>query len=120
MNRKQKRLERRLRKTKNWENYLHNRRHWCLKGGPLVVMDEPTEEHVKALLMSWLAPRRVLDDVANEMSAQMTKRIDQRMEKVLTDLLTQGMTVQDQMHAVVDLGGLSVSELWTRIARDPV
>jgi len=68
MNRKQRRLERKLRQTRNWENYLLNRRHWCLRGGPLVVMDEPTEEHAKALLMSWLSPRSILTDISKEVS----------------------------------------------------
>jgi hypothetical protein len=59
MNRKQKR---RLRKCRNRENYLRNRRHWSVVGPP-VVMDEPTEDHVKALLMEWLGPRTILKDV---------------------------------------------------------
>jgi len=56
MTRNQRRLERKLRQTRNRKNHLVNRRHWCLRGGPLVVMDEPTEEHIKALLMLWLEP----------------------------------------------------------------
>ena len=73
MNRRQQRRERRV---KNRENYFHNRRHWCLRGDPLVVMDDPTEEHVKALMMEWLSPRKLFEDVNNELAVQMRSQLD--------------------------------------------
>lgn len=59
---------RRERRVKNKENYFRNRRNWCLNGGPLIVMDEPTEDHVKALLMSWISPRKILAEVEKELN----------------------------------------------------
>lgn len=72
MNRKQKR---RLRRHGNRERYLLNRRNWCPVGPP-VVMEEPTEEHIKSLLMDWLGPRVVLDEVQKEVSKQMGQRME--------------------------------------------
>ena len=41
---------------------MSERRHWCQNGKPLVVMDEPTEEHIKALMMTWVRrdPKHVM------------------------------------------------------------
>jgi hypothetical protein len=75
MNRKQKR---RLRKHGNKENYLRNRRHWCPVGPP-VVMDDPTEAHAKSLLMEWLGPRVVLDEVAKEMASHQAKSMETQL-----------------------------------------
>ena len=63
MNRKQKRLARQRARARNRKRYLFNRIRWCRTGGPLAVMEEPTEEHVKALLMKWLSK---LPDLGNK------------------------------------------------------
>lgn len=80
MNRKQQRRER---KMKNRENYFINRRNWCLRGGPLVVMDDPTEEHVKALLMVWIAPQKMLVDLTTEINNKVQERVDSIILKTL-------------------------------------
>lgn len=82
MNRKQKR---RLRKHGNKENYLRNRRHWCPVGPP-VVMDDPTEAHAKSLLMEWLGPRVVLDEVAKEMANHQAKNMETQLYDFMAKL----------------------------------
>jgi len=81
MNRKQQRRERKL---KNRDNYFRNRRNWVMDGGPVVVMDDPTEEHVKALLMVWLAPRRIMADVADTLTTRQQQRMDSAILKALS------------------------------------
>lgn len=39
-------------------------------------MEEPTEAHVKSLLMDWLGPRAILEHVEKEVSTQMGRRIE--------------------------------------------
>lgn len=55
-------IRRAERRAQNRENYLRNRRRWCHVGPP-IVMDDPTEEHAKALLMDWLSPREIVQQV---------------------------------------------------------
>jgi len=50
MNR-QARIKQQRRRLKNEENRLIRRRHWWLQGGPVVVDEKPTEDHVKGLLL---------------------------------------------------------------------
>jgi len=72
---------RRERRTQNRENYLRNRegrkRQWLelIKYRP--VRDDPTEEHVKALLMVLRAPRANMADSANELTSRHAKRTDE-------------------------------------------
>lgn len=55
MKKQQKREQQKARRAANREGHLMNRKHWqpC---GPVVIEDEPTEDHVKALLMEWVTP----------------------------------------------------------------
>jgi hypothetical protein len=100
MNRKQKR---RLRKHANRERYLVNRRRWCPVGPP-VVLDEPTEEHVKGLLMLWLGPRAVLDEVAKEVS----KVQADSMESQLYDFMA-------KLAGPIEIEALPKDELWRHL-----
>ena len=56
MKQRQRKQKQRAQRQANRERYLINRRHWCSVGPP-VVMEEPTEAHVKGLLMEWLTGR---------------------------------------------------------------
>lgn len=82
MNRKQKR---RLWRHGNRERYLLNRRHWCPVGPP-VVMDDPTEAHVKSLLMEWIGPRVILDEVAKEMTSHQAKSMEAHLYSFMATL----------------------------------
>lgn len=75
MNRKERR---RLRRYGNRENYLRNRRHWA-KAGPPVVMDDPTPEHVQALLTEWLIPKQVVEEVLVGVEKEMVKQMEWRI-----------------------------------------
>lgn len=75
MNRKQ---QRRLRRIKNKEGRKQRREwirrnlvHWCNEFGyPIVVMDDPTDEHIHMLMLVWLAPRQMASDIAAEVTNQ--------------------------------------------------
>lgn len=75
MNRKDRR---RLRRHNNQERYRINRRHWA-KVGPPVVMEDPTEAHVKSLLMEWLGPRAVLEEVTKELATRQSNSLEASM-----------------------------------------
>lgn len=49
-------------------------------------MDEPTEAHVKSLLMEWIGPRVILDEVAKEMSNQQAKSMEAQLYGFLSKL----------------------------------
>lgn len=49
-------------------------------------MEEPTEEHVKSLLMEWLGPRAVLDEVQKEVSTQMGNRMEHDLYSFMAKL----------------------------------
>jgi hypothetical protein len=56
-----KRRKRRERRQQNRENYLENRRlcheHFLDRQGyPLAIMDQPTPEHVEAVILPWINP----------------------------------------------------------------
>ena len=105
MNRKQQRRER---KIKNKENYLRNRRNWCLNGGPLVVMDDPSEEHVKALLLGWISLRKVLEQVSKDLSLMQRGRVDKSVLEAMTGGM--GLMFDPEMRETID-------ELWCRMMR---
>jgi hypothetical protein len=85
MNRKDRR---RLRRHNNQERYRIIRRHWA-KVGPPVVMEDPSEAHVKDLLMEWLVPRAVLDEVTKELASRQTKSLEASMWGFLNNLAVQ-------------------------------
>jgi len=58
MNR-QARIKQQRRRRQNEENRLIRRRHWWLLGGPLVIDEEPTEDHVRGLLQGFVECRAV-------------------------------------------------------------
>ena len=93
------RHRRRWRKKLNRDNYLRNRRHWAPLGPP-VIMDDPTPEHVKALLMEWLGPRTVLYEVENELGRKFTKKLDDKILEVLVGK---------------DVTGTSAADLWCHL-----
>jgi hypothetical protein len=96
MNRKQRR---RWRKHRNKEGHLRNRKHWAPLGPP-VVMDDPTPEHVKALLMEWLAPRGVLYEVEKELGQRYVQKLDDKILEVLVGK---------------DVTGTSAADLWCHL-----
>lgn len=61
--------------------------HWChVYGRPLYVMDDPTELHVKALLLYWIVPNKW--HIANqEVAAQLQERYDGMANRVIFDAL---------------------------------
>lgn len=101
MNRKERR---RLRRYGNRQNYLRNRRRWCPVGPP-VVMDDPTEEHVKALLMEWIGPRIVLEEVTKELAQRETQTLESKFYQLLSSLGGGEITVAD----------MPVSDLWRHL-----
>jgi hypothetical protein len=66
MNRKEQRKLRKLRGAVARENYQRNKREWSSRFGPRVVMEEPTEAHVKDLLMKWVAVNNLRDKIQEE------------------------------------------------------
>ena len=61
---------------------MSERRHWCQNGKPLVVMDEPTEEHIKALMMTWVRrdPKHVM---LSELTPDKRDAIGQALDDVV-------------------------------------
>lgn len=99
------RHQRRERRVKNKENYYRNRRNWCLRGGPLIVMEEPTEDHVKALLMEWIAPRKILAAVEQELSRPQTARLEMLLDNAQYVFDPAAMAVPDLWRRLVSLAG---------------
>lgn len=65
---------------------IRNLEHWCNGGGqPLAVMDDPSAEHVQALLLSWLTPRAILEQTGLAIADQYNKLAEQVMLKALTN-----------------------------------
>ena len=90
MNRKELRRMRRFKNTaaraRNRAWTLRNLGHWCNGGGqPLAVMDDPSDEHVQALLLSWLTPRAILEQAGLAIADQYNNRAEQVLLKVLTN-----------------------------------
>lgn len=102
MNRKQKRW---LRKHRNRENYLRNRRHWS-PVGPVIVMDDPTDEHVKALLMEWISPREILKQVEQELAQHQNAKLQNNAWDFLA-----------QLAGSADLQALPAPDLWRHVLR---
>ena len=72
-------------RARNRAYTIRNLGHWCNGGGhPLVVMDDPTEDHVKALLLVWLTPRAILDQTAQTLKEQYDSMAEQVLLKMLT------------------------------------
>ena len=59
MKKKEREFQRRLRQEANQEGHVRRRCHWAAMGSK-VIMEDPTEEHVKALLMEWVKPKPFL------------------------------------------------------------
>ena len=96
MNRKQLRRERRINnragRLRHRERIERNRRIWCNElGEPTLVMDDPSEEHVKALLMRWLAPRSMMTDINAEVHSKMKERVQLRVDSLILQTLTEQM-----------------------------
>ena len=73
-------------RARNRAYTIRNLGHWCNGGGaPLAIMDDPTEDHVKALLLVWLTPRAILDQAALALKEQYDSMADQVLLKVLTN-----------------------------------
>ncbi len=66
MNRKERRKLRKMRGEVARENYQRNKREWSSRFGPKVVMDEPTEAHIKDLLMKWVAVNNLRKHIQEE------------------------------------------------------
>lgn len=66
MNRTERRKLRKLRNDEARENYRRNKREWSSRFGPRVVMEEPSEAHVKDLLMKCVAVNNLRDKIQDE------------------------------------------------------
>jgi hypothetical protein len=49
-------------------------------------MDDPTEAHAKSLLMDWLGPRAVLDEVSKEMASHQAKSMETQLYDFMAKL----------------------------------
>lgn len=49
-------------------------------------MEEPTEAHVKSLLMDWIGPRVILDEVAKGMAQHQAKSMEAQLYGFLSKL----------------------------------
>ena len=98
-----------FRRRINHQNYLANRSHWCSVGPP-IVMELPTEAHVKDLLMEWLVPKVIKEDAIKEILGEANTRglIDQFynfMENLAgrPDILSHNNPSSDLLDAVASL-----------------
>lgn len=96
---------RRLRQQRNRENYLNNRRNWRMDGGPLVVMDDPTEEHAKSLLLDWIRPTKVAAEA--EEAVSLADLHTRRRDKILCDVLREVFKVPKEIRPD--------TEVWSRL-----
>lgn len=83
MNRKERRRLRKMRSETARENYLKNKRDWLYRYGPVAVMDQPTEAHVKALLMQWVAVNNLVAQINQECKFRPKKPTHMQLMKML-------------------------------------
>lgn len=70
-------------------------------------MDDPTEFHIKALMLRWLVPRRVYDEIQQGLEEAIQLKIDQTIKRALIG------TFEEEIQTVPDL----VTDMWSYLFR---
>ena len=107
MKKSQKQKIRSARARENAKNWYLKRTNWTVTGGPLLVDENPSDDHVKSLLMDWrgMAPmtNMIVTSLSREYNNLQRGRWSYSMEERM-DMLISGMARQRSADVASILG----------------